>query len=91
MLVDTDSIYYDGGKTYVYTLSFNDEAADDSATIAAENRAATIHKNAVTTGISNTEKTEIKDGIDKDSMVVKTWTSQLYEGALVQVLPGEAE
>lgn len=91
MLVDTDSIYYDGGKTYVYTLSFNDEAADDSATIAAENRAATIHKNAVTTGISNTEKTEIKDGIDKNSMVVKTWTSQLYEGALVQVLPGEAE
>ncbi len=87
MLVDTDSIYYDGGRTYVYTLSFN----DTSATVAEGNRAGTIHKNAVTTGISDTDKTEIKDGIDKDSRVVKTWTSQLYEGALVQVLPEEAE
>lgn len=112
MLVDTDSIYYDGGRTYVYTLSFNDEQdinaentsekdasktggkaglSDASATIAEGNRAGTIHKNAVTTGISDTDKTEIKDGIDKDSRVVKTWTSQLYEGALVQVLPEEAE
>ena len=53
------------------------------------NRAATIHKNAVETGISNMEKTEIISGIEEDSIVVNTWTSQLYEGAQVQVLPAE--
>lgn len=105
MLVDTDSIYYDGGRTYVYTITYNDEQetlaeeTDDNeekagalsiqAAIAEGNRAATVHKNAVTTGISNTEKTQIKDGIDYNSIVVKTWTSQLYEGAQVQVLSEE--
>lgn len=91
MLVDTDSVYYDGGKTYVYTLTYNDSDADsaDGATIAEGNRAGTIHKNEVETGISDSDKTEILKGIDKDSIVVRTWTSQLYEGAQVQVLPEE--
>ncbi len=105
LLVDTDSIYYDGGNPYIYTITYNEddassadgqadtEASDtgtegETMTMMAEgNRAATIHKNAVETGISNSEKTQILSGIDEDSIIVNTWTSQLYEGAQVQVLP----
>ena len=111
ILVNTDSVYYDGGNPYVYTITYNDEAgagetgkasAEEAGETAVEtagetsqiligegNRAATIHKNAVETGISNMEKTEIISGIEEDSIVVNTWTSQLYEGAQVQVLPAE--
>lgn len=91
MLVDTDSIYYDGEKTYIYTITYNDEATEqaEGATIAEGNRAATVHKNEVKTGISDNNKTEVLEGIDADSIVIKTWTSQLYEGAQVQVLSAE--
>ena len=91
MLVDTDSIYYDGGKTYIYTIAYNDEATEqaEGATIAEGNRAATVHKNEVKTGISDNDKTEVLEGINDDSIVIKTWTSQLYEGAQVQVLSAE--
>ena len=105
LLVDTDSIYYDGGNPYIYTVTYNENDASsadgqadaeasgtgaegETMTMMAEgNRAATIHKNAVETGISNSEKTQILSGIDEDSIIVNTWTSQLYEGAQVQVLP----
>ncbi len=105
ILVNTDSVYYDGGNPYIYTITYNDESEDtieaedteetdsdgtETETIVAEgNRTATIHKNAVEVGISNSEKTEILSGISEDSIIVNTWTSQLYEGAQVQVLPTE--
>ena len=89
LLLDTDDIHYDGGKTYVYTLSYQDDAetADPQSTIDENNRPGTVHKVEVKTGLSNREKTEILEGIDETSLVILSWTSQLYEGALVQVLP----
>ncbi len=89
LLLDTDDIHYDGGKTYVYTLSYQDDAetADPQSTIDENNRPGTVHKVEVRTGLSNSEKTEILEGIDETTLVILSWTSQLYEGALVQVLP----
>ncbi len=91
VLMDTDDIHYDGGKTYVYTLSYNDTAdlenADPTSTISENNRLGTVHKAEVEIGISNSEKTEIISGLDTDALLITSWTSQLYEGALVQVLP----
>lgn len=89
LLLDTDDIHYDGGKTYVYTLTYNEdtEAGDEKSTIDENNRPGTVHKVEVKTGLSNSEKTEILEGIDEGSLVIMSWTSQLYEGALVQVLP----
>ena len=89
LTVDTDDISYDGGRTYVFTLSYNDadEAAPEGSTIGEGNRAGTVHKTEVETGLSNNEKTEIISGIDADSLLITSWTSQLYEGAQVQVLP----
>ncbi len=89
LTVDTDDISYDGGLTYVYTLSYNDadEAAPEGSTIGEGNRAGTVHKTEVETGLSNNEKTEIISGIDADSLLITSWTSQLYDGAQVQVLP----
>ena len=145
LAVDADSVYYDGGKVYVYTVTYNDEtaatasdakqpakageadkavadsrpaegqaaekaagenqaadaepagqqaagaeAAGGTSTISPNNRAATVHKIEVETGITDNKKTEIKSGISTDDQVVKTWTAQLYEGAQVQVLPAAA-
>lgn len=124
LTVDADSVYYDGGKVYVYTVTYNDEtpatasdaeksagetqsadaasaeetaadakpaaggnAAGGASTISPDNRAATIHKVEVETGITDNVKTEIKSGISTEDQIVKTWTAQLYEGAQVQVLP----
>lgn len=91
LAVDTDDISYDGGKTYVYTLSYNDADAElsEGATIGEGNKAGTVHKTEVETGLSNSEYTEITSGIDTDSLIITSWTSQLYEGAQVQVLPEE--
>lgn len=86
LTVHTDSIYYDGGKSYVYTLSY-DEAnpeQDESVLISENNVAGTVHKNEVETGLSDVERTQIVSGITQDDVVIRTWTSQLYEGAKVQ-------
>lgn len=89
LTVDTDDISYDGGLTYVYTLSYNDEGEElaEGSTIGDGNRAGTVHKTEVETGLSDNDKTEIVSGIDEDTLLITTWSSQLYEGAQVQVLP----
>lgn len=91
LTVDTDDISYDGGLTYVYTLSYNDESAElaEGSTIGDGNRAGTVHKTEVETGLSDNDKTEILSGIDEDTLLITSWSSQLYEGAQVQVLPEE--
>lgn len=91
LTVDTDDISYDGGLTYVYTISYNDEDAElaEGSTIGDGNRAGTVHKTEVETGLSDNDKTEILSGIDEDTLLITSWSSQLYEGAQVQVLPEE--
>ena len=91
LTVDTNDISYDGGLTYVYTLSYNDEDAElaEGSTIGDGNRAGTVHKTEVETGLADNDRTEILSGIDADTLLITSWSSQLYEGAQVQVLPEE--
>ena len=91
LTVSTDSIYYDGGKSYVYTLTYNGDNAgqDESVLISENNVAGTVHKNEVETGLADTERTQIVSGITGDDVVIRTWTSQLYEGAQVQARRAE--
>lgn len=97
MTIPTDAVYYDGGKNYVYTLTYIDESdiAQDEAgsrvTIMDGNRAGTVHKVEVETGLSDTERTEIVSGISDADLVITSWTNQLYEGAQVQVLNADAK
>ena len=86
LTVSTDSIYYDGGKSYIYTISYNEDAGvqDEGVLISENNRAGTVHKHEIQTGLSDVERTQILDGLSEDDVVIRTWTSQLYEGAQVQ-------
>ena len=95
LTIPTDAVYYDGGLTYAYTLSFDDEQEgaegselDESVLIAEGNRPGTVHKVEIKTGLSDGTSTEILEGISEEDTVIRTWTAQLYEGAKVQVLPG---
>ena len=93
LLVPTDAVYYDGGKTYVYTFSSisQEELAQTEGgstfTVMEGNQAGTVHKIEVETGLSDGENTEILSGLEADAPVILTWTSQLYEDAQVQALP----
>ena len=92
LTVPTDAVTYDGGLTYVYTVTYagdSGESLSEEAMISEQNRLATVHKTAVETGLSDGERTEIISGIEDDAEVIVSWTAQLYEGAQVQVLPKE--
>lgn len=92
LTVPTDAVTYDGGVTYVYTVTYDGgsgEGLSEEAMISEQNRLATVHKTAVETGLSDGERTEIISGIEDDAEVIVSWTAQLYEGAQVQVLPKE--
>ena len=90
LIIPTDCIYYDGGHTYVYTVSYDTEGVEQ-ASVLSGNTPANVHKIEVVTGIANSELTEIKEGISENDELIGTWTSQLYEGAHVQVLGGGAQ
>ena len=49
----------------------------------------TVHEVPIETGIFDSEKTEVISGLTENDMVITTWSSELYEGAQVQ-LPSEA-
>ncbi len=88
LTIPTDAVYYDGGLTYAYTLSYNDENATEEGTlVSSENRVGTVHKVQIETGLSDGSVTEVLSGISKEDTIIDSWTAQLYEGALVQVLP----
>jgi len=91
ILVPTGAVYYDGGFTYLYTVSYDDAAAGNDTMILEGNRAAVVHKNEVTVGLSDAEHTQITEGIGLADEIIVTWTAQLYEGARVQVSGGSAK
>lgn len=97
LTVPTDTVYYDGGKNYVYTVSeiskeeLSDTGSGTVATVMEGNTPAEVHKIEVETGLSDGERTEIRSGISQEDTVILTWTNQLYEGAQVQVLSAGAE
>jgi len=87
MLVPTGAIYFDGGRTYIYTVTYP-EGADsslDGHTVLEGNRAAIVHKKEIETGLAGSDQTEVLSGIGYDEEIIVTWTAQLYEGAKVQV------
>ena len=92
ILVPTGAVYYDGGHTYLYTVSYDGAADDLKDTMVLEgNRPAIVHKNEVLAGLSDSERTQILEGIRTEDEIIVTWTAQLYEGARVQVSGGSAE
>lgn len=74
MMVPVNSIYYDGGLSYVYTYDKEEGC---------------LHKVEVKTGIYDSDYMEIDSGLNKDDQVLITWSSELYDGAKVR-LKGES-
>lgn len=70
MAIPVDSVYYDGGLSYVYTYD-----ADGSI----------LHKIQVETGLYDSDWIEIKSGLSYDDMVLTTWSSELGEGTSVRL------
>ena len=95
LTIPTDAVYYDGGLTYAYILSYDGESAsgalEEGVLISEENSLGTVHKAEIETGLSDGENTEVLSGISEDDVIITSWTAQLYEGARVQMLPGEAQ
>lgn len=51
----------------------------------------TAVKTEVVTGIYSEDTIEITDGLTEESMVISTWSSQLYDGAKVRIVQEEKE
>ena len=73
--VPLDSVYYEGGNSYVYTY--------DSAS-------STLHKVQVETGLNDSDYIEIDSGLTTEDLVLTTWSSELNEGTKVR-LKGSTE
>lgn len=63
--VPLDSVYYEGGNSYVYTY---------------DSSSSTLHKIQVETGLNNSDYIEIDSGLTTDDLVLTTWSSELSEG-----------
>lgn len=70
MAVPVDSVYYDGGLSYVYTYDPESQS---------------IHKIQVETGLYDEEWMEVRSGIGREDQVLTTWSSELYEGTKVRL------
>lgn len=49
----------------------------------------TVHKAAVETGLYDSESMEIQGGLNAEDQVIKSWTSELYEGSVVALAKTE--
>ncbi|MCC8125831.1 MAG: efflux RND transporter periplasmic adaptor subunit [Clostridiales bacterium] len=70
MAIPVDSVYYDGGLSYVYTYD-----ADGSI----------LHKVQVETGLYDSDWIEIQSGLSYEDQVLTTWSSELGEGTSVRL------
>ncbi|MDO4268054.1 MAG: efflux RND transporter periplasmic adaptor subunit [Eubacteriales bacterium] len=70
MVVPVNSVYYDGGLSYVYVY---------------DPETGTLDKRQVETGLYDTENIEIKSGLGAAEEVLTTWTSELSSGTRVQI------
>lgn len=75
LAVPQDAVYYDDGQPYVYTV-------DDSNI---------LHLTQITTGIMDDEYIQVTGGLDGSEKIVKTWTSELDDGAEVRVADEEEQ
>lgn len=71
--VPVDAVYYDGGDAYLYLAQ-------------TQGGEVSVHKVLVETGIFDDERIEILSGITMDDSIIVTWTAELYEGSLVNVV-----
>lgn len=74
MTIPVDSVYYDGGLSYVYTYDPEESV---------------LHKKEVEVGLYDSDWIEIKSGLNMSDQVLTTWTSELYEGTKVRVKGGQ--
>lgn len=51
----------------------------------------TVHRVPVEVGIYDAERMQILSGIDTDTQVISTWSSELYEGSVVEAVRAGAE
>lgn len=74
--VPVDSVYYDGGAAYVYTY---------------DSEKGCLYKVQVETGMYDSEWIEISGGLEADTAVLTTWSSELYDGVSVRAAGEAAE
>lgn len=74
MTVPVDSVYYDGGLSYVYIYDPEESV---------------LHKQEVEVGLYDSDWIEIKSGLSMSDQVLTTWTSELYEGTKVRLKGGQ--
>lgn len=70
MAIPVDAVYYDGGVSYVYTY---------------DPETSSLSKVQVETGLYDSDWIEVKAGLDYDTQVLTTWSSELYEGMAVRL------
>ena len=70
LTISVDSVYYDGGLSYVYTY---------------DNETGQLHKVQIEVGLYYAEWIEVKSGLDDSADVLTTWSSELYEGTKVRI------
>lgn len=70
LTIPVDSVYYDGGLSYVYTY---------------DPETSSLHKLQVQVGLYDSDYIEVQSGLDADANVLTTWSSELYEGTVVRI------
>lgn len=73
--VPVDAVYYEGGDAYLYITETTAEGV-------------VVRKIPVETGIFDDKRIEILSGLYMDDSVIVTWSSELYDGSLVNVVSG---
>ena len=68
LTVPIDAVYYESSLPYVFTLEDTPEGG-------------IVHKVFIEAGIYDETRREVRDGLDKDTEVITTWSPELYEGA----------
>lgn len=74
--IPVDSVYYDGGLSYVYTY---------------DRESSTLHKVQIEVGLYDSEWIEVSSGLDGTEAILTTWSSELYEGTRVRIKGGTGE
>lgn len=70
LAIPVDSVYYDGGLSYVYTY---------------DGESGMIHKVQVETGLYDSDWIEVSQGLTQNDQILTTWSSELYEGTRVRI------
>lgn len=67
--LDRNIVYYEGEEPFVYTVKDGE----------------VIEKKFIKTGIENDDNVEVISGVDDNTKIISTWSSDLAEGSLVKI------